>query len=135
MTNVIFACTHNAGRSQMAAAFFNALCDPSQARATSAGTAPSAQLHPEVVEAMREIGIDLSKAQPQLLTPEIAEGTNVLITMGCSEACPTVPGARTEDWPIPDPKGLPLDEVRAIRDETCARVLRFLDELGVGAAR
>jgi len=127
---VIFACVHNAGRSQMAAAFFEALADPRRAQATSAGTRPGDLVHPEVVEAMREAGIDLSTAAPQRLTAEVAKGATDLITMGCGEDCPALPGARREDWPIEDPKGLPLDRVRAIREEIRARVAGLIDVRG-----
>jgi arsenate reductase len=119
---VIFACVHNAGRSQMAAAFFNQLADPAKARAFSAGTTPGEQVHPEVVEVMREAGVDLSRARPQKLTPELARGAHLLVTMGCGDECPVVPGAKRDDWPLPDPKGKPLDEVRRIRDEIRRRL-------------
>jgi len=122
MTTVIFACIHNAGRSQMAAAFFNALADPAKARAVSAGTAPGAQVHPEVVEVMREVGFDLSGARPQRLTDALAGTARLLVTMGCGEACPFVPGLRREDWNLPDPKGQPLERVREIRDDVRRRV-------------
>ena len=122
MKTVIFACVHNAGRSQMAAAFFNAIADPKRARAVSAGTQPGARVHPEVVAAMREVGIDLSAAVPQRLTDELAAGAELLITMGCGDACPTVPGLRRDDWPLPDPKGQPIERVREIRDEIHSRV-------------
>src|SRR5689334_13449185 len=105
MKTVIFACVHNAGRSQMAAAFFNQIAESNQAHALSAGTEPAARVHPEVKAVMEEIGIDLSAARPQKLTPELANGANLLITMGCGEACPVVPGVRRDDWPFPDPKG------------------------------
>ena len=131
---VIFACVHNAGRSQMAAAFFKALADPRRAQATSAGTRPGDRVHPEVVEAMREAGIDLSTAAPQRLTAEVAKGATDLITMGCGEDCPALPGARREDWPIEDPKGLPLDRVRAIREEIRVRVAGLIDVRGWGRA-
>ncbi len=127
---VIFACVHNAGRSQMAAAFFNLLADPRKARALSAGTEPAGQVHPEVVAVMREVGLDLSGAVPQLLTPGLAAGTDWLITMGCGESCPVVPGAKRDDWPIPDPRGQPLDVVRGIRDDIRERVARFVEALG-----
>jgi arsenate reductase (thioredoxin) len=117
METVLFACAHNAGRSQMAAAFFNSLADPALARAISAGTEPTEQLHPEVVSVMREIGIDLSTAKPRKLTIEIASQAQLVVTMGCGEVCPVVPGARYEDWQIEDPKGKALEQVRAIRDE------------------
>src|ERR1700679_3372322 len=114
---VIFACVHNAGRSQMAAAFFNHLADPQKAQAISAGTEPGARVHPEVQAVMQELGIDLSDARPQKLTDKLAQGAQLLITMGCGDQCPYVPGLKTDDWPIRDPKGLLPDEVRAIRDE------------------
>jgi arsenate reductase len=126
MTTVIFACVHNAGRSQMAAAFFNAFADPARARAVSAGTVPAERVHPEVVAAMREVGIDLSGARPQRLTDELAASAQVLVTMGCGEACPVVPGLKRDDWPIDDPKGRPLEEVRGIRDEIRRRVEALL---------
>ena len=125
---VIFACVHNAGRSQMAAALFNQLADPGKARALSGGTAPARAVHPEVIEVMREIGIDLSSSVPQPLQHAIAQSPQVLVTMGCGEACPVVPGARTLDWPIDDPRGRRPDEVRAIRDEIRARVSALLRE-------
>lgn len=128
MQTVIFACVHNAGRSQMAAAFFNALAHPEKARAFSAGTEPGSQLHPEVLEAMQEVGIDLSGAKPQLLTQELAGGADTLITMGCGDKCPVVPGLKRGDWPLEDPKGKPVERVRAIRDEVRARVLTLLQE-------
>jgi arsenate reductase len=117
MITVLFACVHNAGRSQMAAAFFNALANPMRAHGVSAGTQPGAQVHPEVLEVMREVGIDLSSVKPQKLTPQLAREAKVLITMGCGEECPVVPGAVREDWPLPDPKGQSLDRVREIREE------------------
>ena len=106
----------------MAAAFFNALADPGDARALSAGTAPGDRVHAEVVEVMRESGIDLAGARPQRLTPELASRANVLVTMGCGDECPFVPGARVEDWPLPDPRGQPSAAVREIRDDIRARV-------------
>jgi arsenate reductase len=115
VTTVLFACVHNAGRSQMAAAFFNALADPAKARAVSAGTQPASSVHPEVVAAMREVGIDI-QAKPRRLTPQLAGEANLLVTMGCGEACPFVPGLRREDWSLADPKGQPNERVRAIRD-------------------
>jgi arsenate reductase len=130
----IFACIHNAGRSQMAAAFFNQLVDPTQAHALSAGTHPGPRVHPIVVEAMREVGIDLYAAQPQLLTDEIASNATLLITMGCGEACPYIPNLRREDWPLPDPKDLPLDQVRLIREEIRARIHALLIAEGLTRA-
>jgi arsenate reductase len=123
---VVFACVHNAGRSQMAAAFFNALADPAKARAVSAGTRPAARVHPEVVEVMREAGIDLSNAMPAKLTPELAQGAELLVTMGCGEECPVIPGLRRDDWPLDDPKGQAPGRVRAIRDEIRERVAKLL---------
>ena len=122
MITVLFACVHNAGRSQIAAAFFNALADPAKAHAISAGTAPGERVHPEVVEVMREAGMELSAVKPQKLTDTLARGVSVLVTMGCGDECPFVPGARIEDWPLPDPKGQPTEKVRAIRDEIRGRV-------------
>jgi arsenate reductase len=119
---VIFACVHNAGRSQMAAAFFNAVADPLRARAISAGTEPATQVHPEVIDVMREVGIDLAQALPTRLTPELAAGATLLITMGCGDACPVVPGLRRDDWALTDPKGQAPYQVRKIRDEIRARV-------------
>jgi len=130
MNTVIFACVHNAGRSQMAAAWFNALVDASKARAISAGTAPGSRVHPEVLEAMREVGIDLSDRRPQPLDDELARGAQMLITMGCGEQCPVVPGPRRDDWPIEDPKGRPLARVREIRDEVRERVVALLRQEG-----
>ena len=129
MKTVIFACVHNAGRSQMAAAWLHALADPRTARGRSAGTEPAAQVHPVVVAAMREVGIDLAAARPQRLTPELLADATHLVTMGCGEACPVAP-ARVDrrDWPIDDPKGQPIERVRAIRDEIRARVERLLAE-------
>jgi arsenate reductase len=129
MRRVLFACVHNAGRSQMAAAFLNALADPSQARALSAGTEPAARVHPVVVEVMQEVGIELGGVQPRRLTPQLFAGITHLITMGCGEACPVVPPAiERRDWPIGDPKAQDVGRVRAIRDEIRARVLAFLAE-------
>jgi arsenate reductase (thioredoxin) len=130
MNTVIFACVHSAGRSQMAAAFFNQMSDPRVVTAISAGTQPGTRVHPEVVTVMREVGLDLSRAAPQLLTRELAEGAQVLVTMGCGDACPVVPGLAKDDWPLADPKGQSLERVRAIRDEIRARVARLVDENG-----
>ena len=110
----------------MAAAFFNQLADPSKARAISAGTEPGERVHPEVLAVMQEVGIDLSNARPQKLTEELAKDAQLLITMGCGDKCPYVPGLRRDDWPLRDPKGLPLSEVRAIRDEVRSRVEALL---------
>jgi arsenate reductase len=126
MRTVIFACVHNAGRSQMAAAFFKAAADPSKAQAVSAGTAPGECIHPAVVDAMREVGIDLSGARPALLTEELACHASLLVTMGCGEACPFVAGLQREDWSLEDPKDKPLERVREIRDEVRQRVEELL---------
>jgi len=130
MTKVLFACLHNAGRSQMAAAFFNRLADPAKAYAVSAGTQPADHLHPEVVTALKEIGIRIDGALPQRLTDELARTAGLLVTMGCGEACPLVPGLRREDWDLPDPKGQPPEGVRAIRDTILERVHRLLVDNG-----
>src|SRR5205814_4542926 len=132
MRIVVFACVHNAGRSQMAAAFFNALADPARARALSAGTQPGERVHPEVVDVMREVGIDLAGVAPRRLTPELAADAQVLVTMGCGDECPVVPGLRREDWPLPDPKGQPVERVRAIRDDVRRRVAAFVAAEGMG---
>ncbi|MDC0681034.1 arsenate reductase ArsC [Sorangium atrum] len=129
---ILFACIHNAGRSQMAAAWFNALVDPSKARAISAGTEPGSRVHPEVREVMQQVGIDLSGSTPQKLTDTLAADAHLLITMGCGEACPAVPGLRRDDWPLEDPKGKPLERVRAIRDEVKARVETLIAAEGWG---
>lgn len=134
METVLFACTRNAGRSQISAAFFNIWADPTRARAISAGTQPAERLHPEVVAVMREVGIDLSAAKPRKLTPEIASQAQLVMTMGCGEACPVVPGARYEDWQIEDPKGKPLERARAIRDEIRDRVFQLITAEGWGRA-
>jgi arsenate reductase len=130
ITLVLFACVHNAGRSQMAAAWFNELADASKAHATSAGTAPGTRVHPEVLESMLEAGIDLSRVVPQHLTDELARRADWLITMGCGEACPAVPGIERDDWPLEDPKGKPIERVREIRDEVRERVARFIEQHG-----
>ena len=122
MKTIIFACVHNAGRSQMAAAFFNEMSNPALARAVSAGTHPADRVHPEVVDVMRESGIDLSEARPRFLTQELAQGGDLLITMGCGDECPVVPGLRRDDWPLPDPRGQPAERVREIRDDIRKRI-------------
>ena len=130
MKTVLFACVHNAGRSQMAAAWFNHLVDPTKAKGISAGTEPGRHVHPEVVVAMNEVGIDLSQEQPKRLSYDIANAASVLVTMGCGEACPVVHGARREDWPLEDPKGKSVERVREIRDEVKARIEHLIDEQG-----
>jgi arsenate reductase len=106
----------------MAAAFFNSLADPRKARALSAGTQPGDRVHPEVVDVMKETGIDLSGATTTRLTPDVAQQANVLVTMGCGDDCPYVPGAKRDDWPLEDPKGKPVEAVRRIRDDIRSRV-------------
>ena len=116
----------------MAAAFFNQIADPEKAYALSAGTAPGDRVHPEVLAVMQEAGINLRDAKPTKLTPELANDAQLLITMGCGDKCPYVPGLRRDDWPLRDPKGLPMDDVRAIRDEVRARVEGLVRTEGVG---
>ena len=130
MDRVIFACRHNAGRSQMAAAFFNQMADPTRAKALSAGTTPADRVHPEVAEVMREMGIDLAAARPQLLTTELAAGARLLVTMGCGEECPYIHGVEVQDWPLEDPKGEPIERVREIRDEVEKRVGALIESRG-----
>jgi arsenate reductase (thioredoxin) len=135
MYTVIFACVHNAGRSQMAAAFFNRFAEGTKAHAVSAGTEPGPRIHPEVLEAMREAGIDLSGAAPRKLTDELTCEADMLVTMGCGENCPHVPGVERDDWPLADPKGQSMETVRAIRDEIEGRVRKLLAERGFANAR
>jgi len=130
--NVLFACVHNAGRSQMAAAFFNELADPGLARALSAGTQPADAVHPVVVDVMKEAGIDLRSQRPRRITPELLGNARLLVTMGCGDQCPIVPGLELSDWLLPDPKDRPLAEVRAIRDDIRLRVLRLVTSRGWG---
>lgn len=126
MTTVLFACVHNAGRSKMAEAFFNLAADPARARAISAGTEPAARPHPEVVAALREVGVSLADAAPTRLTEQVARSADLLVTMGCGEACPFVPGLRRLDWKLADPKGGSAESVREIRDEVRALVLELI---------
>ena len=129
MASVLFVCLHNAGRSQMSQALFERAAAGRHV-ALSAGTTPAEHVHPEVVEAMRELGIDLANRRPQLLTRELAEKADVVVTMGCGDACPYIPGKRYVDWDLPDPKGRPLAEVRATRETIAKRVAVLLSELG-----
>jgi arsenate reductase len=124
---VLFACVHNAGRSQMAAAWFTELADPEKARALSAGTAPASHVHAEVLEVMAEVGINLVHVTPQFLSEELARTVDWLITMGCGEACPVVPGAKRDDWPLEDPKGKAIERVREIRDEVRKHVTALIE--------
>ena len=125
---VLFVCLHNAGRSQMSAALFERAVE-GRHQATSAGTAPAERVHPEVLEAMREVGVDLSDRRPRKLTRELAEEADVVVTMGCGDECPYIPGKRYVDWDLPDPSSRPLAQVRDIRDEIARRVGELADEL------
>jgi protein-tyrosine-phosphatase len=128
MASVLFVCLHNAGRSQMSAALFEREA-AGRHTALSAGTTPGERVHPEVVEAMRELDVDLSDRKPKLLTRELAEQADVVVTMGCGDECPYIPGKRYLDWDLPDPKGRPLAEVRATRDDIAGRVRALIAEL------
>jgi arsenate reductase len=125
---VVFACVANAGRSQMAAALFNTLADSSRARAISAGTQPGPAVHPEVVLVMRELDIDLSEARPQYLSTDLIKDAHIVITMGCGDECPLVPGVERDDWPLDDPKEQPVEKVRQIRDDIKKRVVALIKE-------
>jgi arsenate reductase len=129
MATVLFVCLQNAGRSQMSQALFDRAAGGGH-RALSAGTTPAERVHPEVVAVMRECGIDLGDRIPQLLTPELAEQADVVVTMGCGDACPFIPGRRYIDWELPDPAGRPIEIVREIRDEIARRVSALLSEIG-----
>jgi arsenate reductase (thioredoxin) len=128
MANALFVCLHNAGRSQMSQALFERAA-AGRHRARSAGTTPGDHVHPEVVEAMSELGIDLADRQPRRLSAEDAEWADVVVTMGCGDECPYIPGRRYVDWDLPDPKGQPLEAVRATREEIAERVEALLSEL------
>jgi protein-tyrosine-phosphatase len=132
MPTALFVCLHNAGRSQMSAALFERLAE-GRHRALSAGTTPGERVQPEVVQVMREIGMDLSARKPQTLTPELAEQADVVVTMGCGDECPYIPGKRYTDWALEDPKGRPVEEVRATRDEIARRVQQLVAELDAWA--
>ena len=129
MANVLFVCLHNAGRSQMSQALFERAAAGTGHEAASAGTTPADRVHPEVVDAMAELGVDVAGRVPRLLTDELSQWADVVVTMGCGDACPYVPGTRYVDWELPDPKGRPLDEVRATRDDIAGRVQALLAEL------
>lgn len=132
MATVLFVCLHNAGRSQMSASLFQRAAE-GRHLALSAGTTPAERVHPEVVEAMLELGIDLSGKVPQRLTDTLAQQADVVVTMGCGDECPFIPGKRYIDWQLPDPKGRPLSEVRETRDEISRRVQALLRELDAGS--
>ena len=128
MARALFVCLHNAGRSQMSAALFERAA-AGRHHALCAGTSPAERVHPEVVKVMGELGIDLSEREPQLLTSELASQADVIVTMGCGDECPYIPGKRYHDWELDDPKGRPIDEVRATRDEIAGRVEQLVEEL------
>ena len=128
MAHVLFVCLHNAGRSQMSRALFERAAG-GRHTAESAGTAPGERVHPEVVDVMRELGIEIADRTPRQLTRALAERADVVVTMGCGDACPSIPGQRSLDWDLPDPKGRPTDEVRATRDDIARRVQRLVREL------
>jgi arsenate reductase len=128
MATALFVCLHNAGRSQMSAALFERVAG-GRHRALSAGTTPGERVHPEVVAVMAELGIDLRDRTPQLLTRALAEAADVVVTMGCGDECPYIPGKRYVDWELADPKGRPLDEVRATRDDIAGRVEALVSDL------
>jgi len=131
--SVLFVCVHNAGRSQMAAGFLREL-GGGAVEVRSAGSMPGDRINPVAVEAMREVGIDIADQQPRVLTPAAVEASDVVVTMGCGDACPYYPGTRFEDWELDDPAGRDLDAVRTIRDEIHARVVALLESLGVATA-
>jgi len=128
MATALFVCLHNAGRSQMSAALFERAAQ-GRHRALSAGTTPGERVHPEVVEVMQEVGIDLSDRMPRKLDRALAEQADVVVTMGCGDECPYLPGKRYVDWDLPDPKGRPVEEVRATRDDIAARIAQLVAEL------
>ncbi len=128
MSVALFMCLHNAGRSQMSAALFDRAA-AGRHRALSAGTTPAERVHPKVVEAMRELGIELADRRPRLLTRELAARAEVVVTMGCGDECPYIPGNHYIDWDLADPKGRPLEEVRATRDDIARRVTELVSEL------
>ena len=130
MPSVLFVCVHNAGRSQMAAGFLTALSGGA-VEVRSAGSMPADQVNPVAVDAMAEVGIDIRAEQPKALTTEAVQASDVVVTMGCGDACPYFPGKRYEDWVLEDPAGQGIESVRPIRDEIRGRILTLLDELGV----
>jgi arsenate reductase len=134
MKTFLFACVHNAGRSQMSAAYFNLLADPARARGISAGSEPGVRVHPEVVEVMKEVGVDLSAVKPQIITPAMAAEVSYLVTMGCGPVCPVIPQVRREDWPLEDLKGKPIERVREIRDDIRRRIVDLIARFEVKSA-
>jgi protein-tyrosine-phosphatase len=132
MARVLFVCLHNAGRSQISQALFERAA-AGKHQGASAGTTPAAEVHPAVVAVMRELGIDLADVRPRMLTTELAEQADVMVTMGCGDQCPYIPGKRYIDWDLPDPRGRPVDEVRAVRDDIAQRVAALVAELGAEA--
>jgi arsenate reductase len=132
MATALFVCLHNAGRSQMSQALFERTAEGRHS-VLSAGTTPGERVHPEVIEVMRELGIDLADRVPQALTVELARRADVVVTMGCGDACPYIPGKRYIDWNLPDPKGRPIEEVRATREEIQRRVSALVEELDEAA--
>lgn len=128
--SVLFVCVHNAGRSQMAAGFLSALSGGA-VEVRSAGSMPADQVNPAAVAAMAEVGVDITAERPKVLTTEAVQSSDVVVTMGCGDACPIFPGKRYEDWQLEDPAGQGIDAVRPIRDEIRTRILGLLDELGV----
>ncbi len=130
MAHVLFVCLHNAGRSQMSRALFDRAAGGHHTSESAGSEAdPGGRVHPEVVEVMRELGIDIADQRPKLLTTELAQAADVVVTMGCGDACPYIPGKRYVDWELPDPKGQPLDAVRATRDEIATRIEGLVSEL------
>eukprot|EP00877_Chromochloris_zofingiensis_P010832 jgi/Chrzof1/6001/Cz17g00080.t1 len=135
MPDVLFACIQNAGRSQIAKAWFNLLVEPESASAISAGSRPASHVHPEVLQAMQEVGVDLSDAEPQKLTAELASTVKILVTMGCGEECPYVPGVDVVNWQIPDPHGQSVEGVREIRDYLKGKVQELIKDKGFKLAQ
>ena len=129
MGTALLVCRHNAGRSQMSAALLERAGQPPSRAVGGSEADPDGHVHPEVVEVMRELGIDLSDRRPQQLSRELAEQADIVVTMGCGDACPYIPGKRYIDWDLPDPKGRPIDEVRATRDDIAHRVDQLIAEL------
>ena len=131
MSRVLFVCLHNAGRSQMSRALFMRAAGNSH-ESRSAGTSPVEHVHPVVVTAMREVGVDVSAQVPTMLTTELAQWADVVVTMGCGDACPVIPGKRYIDWELPDPKDMPIENVREVRDAIDGRVRELVKTLGRG---